>query len=267
MSLHHAPLLYVFYETSNLEHQRTFCERALGFPVIENQFHPPHEYHGLVKYDGGRVILSLNLSSERKFLPDASDGMVAVLAVERPEALWERLCEHGYRPPERPDGLLTDAYGHHYLLRKTPGASTPTVQELRLTVDSLSTSVKFYSDVLGLELLERGDGQARFATGTVDLLLQAGARAPDGKAIRHDKCLIVFHTAEIAATHADLIGRGLVFKATRVGYSDIGGTARFVDPSGHVLCIYEPSEESLSWGSGAKVRELTASSAKERLPC
>ncbi|HEU4324157.1 MAG TPA: VOC family protein [Roseiflexaceae bacterium] len=266
MSLHHAPLLYVFFETSNLEHQRMFCERVLGLPVIENQFHPPHEYHGLVKYDGGRLILSLNLSSERKFQQDASDGMVTVLDVDR-AAVLERLRAHGYQPPDGPDGLLTDTYGHHYLLREAPAAGGPAVQELRLTVADLAASVEFYSRVLGLELLERGNGQARLATGTVDLLLQAGALAPDGKTIRHDKYLIVFYAADIAATHAELIQRGLVFKATRVGYSDIGGTARFADPSGHVLCIYEPSEESLTWGSGAKVREIAASSAKERMPC
>jgi hypothetical protein len=63
-----------------------------------------------------------------------------------------------------------------------------------------------------------------------------------------------------------LVQRGLHFKGTRVGYSDIGGTTRFVDPSGHVFCLYEPSQESLTWGSGSKVKEITAYN-KEGMPC
>jgi hypothetical protein len=81
MSLCGAPLLYVFYETASLERQRSFCEDILGLPVIENQFHPPHEFHGLVKYDGGQIILSLNLSKEAKFHRCASDGLTTVLSV------------------------------------------------------------------------------------------------------------------------------------------------------------------------------------------
>ncbi len=269
MNLHNAPLLYVFYETFSLEHQREFCERALGLPVIENQFHPPHEYHGLVKYDGGQVILSLNLSNQRKFLNDASDGMITVMDVDDMMALCERMRNCGYDPPKT-GALFTDTYGHHYIFHQAPLASDqrlPAVRELLLTVTDLSASIAYYGDILGLELLEQDKDQARFATGTIDLLLSVGQVAPDKRAIRYDKYLIVFYTQDIEATHAGLIERGLRFKAGRVGRSDIGGTARFADPSGHVLCLYEPSEESLTWGSGAKVRELTASSAKEHAAC
>jgi catechol 2,3-dioxygenase-like lactoylglutathione lyase family enzyme len=270
MSLYNAPLLYVFFETFALEHQREFCERVIGLPVIENQFYPPHEYHGLVKYDGGQVVLSLNLSSERKFQNDASDGMITVMAVDDEMTLHERLRRYGYTPPQEAGSLFTDAYGHHYIFRATPPASAqslPVVQELRLTVTDLPASLAFYGGILGLDLLEQTQDQARFATGTVDLVLELGAAAPDGRPIRHDKCLIVFYGANIEGVHAALIRRGLQFKASRVGYSDIGGTARFADPSGHVLCLYEPSEESLTWGSGAKVKAIIASSDKESVTC
>jgi hypothetical protein len=46
-----------------------------------------------------------------------------------------------------------------------------------------------------------------------------------------------------------------------VGFSEIGGTIRFDDPSGHRLCLYVPSRESLTWGSGPKVLELAGAPA------
>jgi hypothetical protein len=53
-----------------------------------------------------------------------------------------------------------------------------------------------------------------------------------------------------------LVERGLAFQGSRIAHSEIGATARFEDPSGHRICIYEPSKECLSWSSGAKVMEI-----------
>ncbi len=273
MSLRGAPLLYIFYETASLPRQRELCEDVFGLPVIENQFHPPHEYHGLVKYDAGGTILSLNLAREARFEKEASDGFVTVLSVDSEEALRDRLRAHGYTPPKEAGSLFTDAYGHHYTFRGRSGApangrgpspvpavpplpSGPTVQELRLTVSDLAASVTFYRDTLGLELLEQHDETARFATGTVDLVIERGQLAPDGRPPRYTTYLIVFYTYQIERMWETLQRRGLVFKSHRVGFSDIGSTVRFFDPSGHTFCLYEPSEESLGWGSGPKVREL-----------
>jgi catechol 2,3-dioxygenase-like lactoylglutathione lyase family enzyme len=262
MSLRDAPLLYVFFETASLEQQRALCEQVLGLPVIENQFHPPHEYHGLVKYDAGQIILSLNLAREMRFQKEASDALTTVLAVDSAAEVAERLRGAGYTAPAEPGGLFTDRYGHHYIIRDAAPLARdqplPAVQELRLTVRDLPASVAFYADTLGLELREQEAGQARFATGTADLLLQAGETAPDGREVRYSAYLIVFYTRNIQEVYDSLGRRGLRFTSQRVGYSDIGATARFVDPSGHVFCLYEPSEESLTWGSGAKVRALTA---------
>ena len=265
MTLHGAPLLYVFFYTAALSRQRELCERILGLPVIENQFHPPHEYHGLVKYDGGNIILSLNLARESRFQKDASDGLITVLSVDKTAYVQERLRQHGYTPPQETNGVFTDAYGHHYIFRNaSPSAAEatrhalPAVQELRLTVGDLSTSIAFYAGLLGLDPLKRTANQARFATGTVDLVLQAARAAPDGRALRYSTYLIVFYAENILETREALVRRGLHFTGTRVGFSDIGGTARFVDPSGHIFCLYEPSQESLTWGSGSKVKELIA---------
>ena len=267
MSLRDAPLLYVFYETASLERERELCEDILGLEVIENQFHPPHEYHGLVKYDGGGTILSLNLAREARFGKDASDGLITVLSVEDEEAICDRLSRYGYRPPREAGGLFTDDYGHHYMFNSATGPTVPhatklpAVQEFRLIVSDLPASVAFYGEILGLELLAQTEDSARFATGTTDIVLQQGQVAPDGRPTRYTTILIVFYTYKIVERWETLMERGLVFKSHHVGFSDIGGSVRFFDPSGHTYCLYEPSDESLTWGSGPKVRELIAEQA------
>src|SRR5690349_13666307 len=122
MSLRWSPLLYIFLEVSSLPRQREFLEHVLGLRVIENQFHPPHEHHGLVKYDAGGSILSLNLWVQSKFQGDSSDGMVTVFSADREKEILERLGERGYSLPERPGSVFTDVDDHHYVLLP---ASTP----------------------------------------------------------------------------------------------------------------------------------------------
>lgn len=265
MSLHDAPLLYIFYDTASLPGQREFFEDILDLQVIENQFHPPHEYHGLVKYDGDQIILSLNLAKEPKFKKGRSDGMITVMAVDNERMLMDRLLEYGYTPLRTPEGVFTDHYGHHYIFRNTAPALSratrpgcPAVLEVRLIVNDLAASTVFYRDRLGLEVLEQSEDGVRFATGTIDIVIQEGDLAPDGCPIHYHTCLPVFYTADIFETRDALIARGLVFKSARVGISDIGHTVRFIDPSGHIFCLYQPSEESLTWGSGPKVREIAS---------
>lgn len=272
MSLRDAPFLYIFYETASLPSQRELCEEILGLRVIENQFHPPHEYHGLVKYDGGQIILSLNLAKEPKFLKGASDGMITVISVENEELILDRLREYGYTPSQTSGSLFTDHYGHHYIFRSASRtfsranlAVCPAVQELRFIVNDFASSIVFYRDLLGLELLEQSEDAIRFATSTVDILIQQGHMAPDGRPIHYHTYLPVFYTADIFETRDALIERGLLFKSPRVGISDIGHTVRFTDPSGHIFCLYQPSEESLTWGSGPKVKEIALKSAARKL--
>lgn len=269
MSLRWSPLIYIFFEVSSLPRQREFLERFLGLPVIENQFHPPHEHHGLVKYDAGGTILSLNLWAPSKFQSDYSDGLVTVFSVDREHDIIERLREWGYSPPPQPGSVFTDLDGHHYVLQPAPSTpaltghrATLSVQELRLTVSDLPLSLSFYSNILGLKLLDQTHNTARFATGTIDLVLQHDQSSPDGRRIRYNSYLPVFYTRNIHEMREMLVRRGLKFK-THVGFSDIGGTTRFVDPSGHTFCLYEPSPESLTWGSGPKVMQLMTLDATE----
>jgi catechol 2,3-dioxygenase-like lactoylglutathione lyase family enzyme len=254
MSLRTAPLLYVFYETSRIRQQRELFESVIGVPVIEVEPHLPHHRHGVFKYDAGGVILSHNMSGPSRFRPGESDALVTAFAVP---AKWPlaRLRGTGM-VRQTADGVWTDAEGRHFAFTPTPGLTRTAVDELRLLQPDLDAAVGYYGGVLGLELLERTERDARFATGTVPIRLVRGDRAPDGGKPRHHSYLVVFHTAGIEAARQALAERGVEFRQPRVGFSEIGGTLRFDDPAGHRLCLYVPSDECLTWESGPKVLEL-----------
>jgi catechol 2,3-dioxygenase-like lactoylglutathione lyase family enzyme len=250
MSLRGAPILYLFVDIFGLPQQRELLESVLGLPVIEVEPHLPHHRHGVVKYDAGGLILSLNLSTEGKFRSEGSDGLVTVLSLELPR-------EADLTPYGRLDAdLFTDPSGHHYLLRV--GAGAPHVEEIRLGVRDLEESLDWYGGLLDLVLVARDAETARFETGSVDLVLEERAAAVDGAPLRLTTSLVVFHTSTIEATHAALARRGVALGNTHPAYSDIGGTSRFDDPTGNRLCLYEPSAESLTWGSGPTVIEIAA---------
>lgn len=261
MSLRGAPLIYLFIDVASIAHQRELLEDCLRLPVIESDLLPPHDYHGLIKYDAGNIILSLNLCSERKFERNLSDGLIAVFDVNAEMDLFTRLALYGYSLPRQSGDVFTDDYRHHYIFCQarssiiTDRDTPPHVRELRLITEDVQSSVRFYAEVLDLELIEETKGEARFATATVDLVLQQGSGAPDRRPITYYRNLTVFCTNDIHEMSGLLISRGLTFK-TRPSLSEIGWTARFADPSGHTFCLYEPSLECLSWDSGPKVNQL-----------
>lgn len=254
LSLRHAPLLYMFLDVHSLDAERDTLESVLGLRVVEIEPHMPHERHGVVKYDAGRMLLSLNLSTPGKFRAEESDALVTVLALALDrESAAKRLAGRGTLA-ERPDGLLfTDPSGHHFLLQ---AGGVPAVEELRLTVDDLARSIVFYRDTLDLELLDVTPHSACFSTGSVPLVLVPDSRAADGRRPQRRTVLIVFHTPDVDELVTDMRQRGLVFANRRAYFTDIGGSIRFEDPSGHRICLYQPSAESLSWGSGPKVLDV-----------
>jgi catechol 2,3-dioxygenase-like lactoylglutathione lyase family enzyme len=258
-SLADTPLMFVFLDIASLPRHRRLYEDVIGLRVIENQFHPPHEHHGLVKYDAGGTILSINLFAERKFRGDTSDGVVLVCRTTV-DNLPDRLDAYGVAT----DSGFTDVDGHHYVFQHTEPADrtlTTDIVELRLAVDDVATSVPFYRDVLGLRPVSGSADTCRFATGSLDLVLDQRRSAVDGRPIRHNACLMVFYTSDVEAAERALVRRGLAFR-TGAAFSDIGGTARFNDPSGHIFCLYQPSAESLTWGSADKVLDLMTGGAR-----
>jgi len=252
-----ARLLYVFLEIVDLDATRHFFEQVIGLPLIEVEPHMPHHRHGVVKYDGGSLILSLNLSKWARFDRDASDALVTVVAIDAVD-LEERPARCGFGVSAGRRGIFTERHGHHFEFRRKPsGAST--IEELQLTTNDLEASIAFYREVLEIPLLHRSLDAARFATGELDLVLHRGTTAADGRRPFLKSYLPVFYTPDIVATQRELIARGVFFRHSQPGFSEIGGSSRFKDPSGHTLCLYQPSEECLTWGSGPKVIELIRS--------
>jgi catechol 2,3-dioxygenase-like lactoylglutathione lyase family enzyme len=257
VSLQRAPLMYVFFETGRLLAERSFFEDAIGLPVLEVEPHLPHHRHGVVKYDAGNIILSLNWISSGDFPSRTSDGLITVFDGKPKLAEWRH---HPCVASVDEKGLVTDIHGHHFIFvehqENAGNAGLPSVPELWLMAADLRASIVFYRDILGLEMLGREGRTARFATNSVTLVLEEKATAPDGRPLRYDTYLLVFYTEQIDAARDALIDRGLAFKGSRVAQSEIGATARFEDPSGHRICIYEPSKECLGWSSGPKVVEI-----------
>jgi len=255
MSLRGAPFMYVFLETTGLQLERFFWEYAIGLPVLETEPHLPHHRHGAVKYDAVNMILSLNWNRSSVSTPDSSDALITVFQGNPRTANWS---DHPCIASVGKHGLVTDVHGHHFVFSRRRGAegSPLSVPKLRLMAADLPGSVAFYRDILGLELQAQTETTASFATGTVTLTIEENKTAPDGRRPRYDTYLLVFYTPQVESARDALMERGLAFKSPRVAHSEIGYTARFEDPSGHRFCLYDPSQECLSWRSGPKVMEI-----------
>jgi catechol 2,3-dioxygenase-like lactoylglutathione lyase family enzyme len=261
MSLWSSNVMFLFLEVTDIPRARSFMEDVLGLELIENRFHPPHERHGVAKYDAGNTILALNLAG-RTFARHAEDGIVTVLGTDpRQEArIYAHLYTAGLNPPRSAGGVFPDHENHTYAVRSVmrPPADDeeprpPHLEELRFAVEDLGESIAFYQEVLGLPLLHVDRERAVLAAANLRFVLH---REATGRPVRQDGLLTVFYTPDIEEVYAALAARGLDFRNLTVKYSEIGGTVRFLTPTGHAFCLYEPSEESLSWESGPKVRQL-----------
>lgn len=265
MNLWSSKILYIFLDISEVRPQRDFLEDILGLEVIENEYHPPHHRHGVVKYDAGNVILSLNVA-DSKFERGARDGIVTVFTVAPAREAWiyAELQIRGHAAPLEPGGIFADRDLHLYALRQKRNVSeydreekSIEIDQLLLAVEDLEASIAFYRDTLGLALLDATGSAATFATGNVKLVLQEWRALADHFPARRNGYLTVFHVDDIEASYRELARRGLTFQGN-VGYSDIGGSVRFADPTGYVFCLYQPSAEALTWSSGGKVKEIIA---------
>lgn len=242
MSLRHCPLVYVFLETCELGLQRETIESGVGLPVLAVETRPAVR-HSVVKYDAGTMVLSLNLSSPSRFQPAGSDGLTTVFDVA---PAWGK-----------ESGSITDAHGHHYIFQQAAIPYTsPVVAELRFWVVDLDATVRFYRDVLGLQLISREMDTASFETGVVTLVFERLLVAVDGQYLRRNTYLLVFHTCSIRRTCSALAAQGLAFKGRNIGSRELGRTIGFDDPSGNRFCLYEPSQESLMSPSGRKIRQI-----------
>ncbi len=112
------------------------------------------------------------------------------------------------------------------------------VAQLLIPIDDFEKGVAFYRDTLGIPFLFAAPPQmAFFNCGGIRLLvgvMPAGEKAQRGSAI-------YFQVADIAAVHAELKGKGVVFRGEphvvhRTPQSELW-LAEFADPDGNQLAL------------------------------
>lgn len=238
-----APLMYVFLDTANVSGLRQLFEEHLQLPLIEAELRPPHERHGIAKYDGGPTILSINQAS-----PAVRSGAVLGLTLT-----FERVSR------SLGTAVYTDASGNrfHCVTPTAEGSRTLTepsnravLRAVGLPVSDLEASTAFFTRI-GLPVVSVSNVHAEVAVGNLRLQL----RHTEAKFCTTGH-LLVFYTPRVEAKRDELVAVGAA--PGPVGASDIGVTCRFRDPDGHALCLYRPSPECLGWGSGSKVVEIAA---------
>lgn len=230
------PVTFIFLDVSELGPARRFFECDIGFELIENGFHPPHDVHGLAKYDAGAAIFALNLAPPEMLRHGSGDGTCTVIAA--------RHSASAYLNAEPEPGLWRDPDRHLYRLLPAGGAP-PGLVELELHVTSLDESLDFYRNRCGADVEEPDAGIVVRTPNLGFRLLQRR----DGADTRRGRYLIVLHTPDIDASCRWLAARG-ISPLARISRSAIGRTVRFADPTGHHFCFYEPAPATFAWGSG-----------------
>src|SRR4051794_27909669 len=102
--LTNSPICFLFIDVTTMTESRLFFEQVLGLPVIEHQWHPPHHRHGVIKYDAGAIILSLNLAEPPDPTSHKRDGIVVRVFVPDRGKIFETAVARGF--PVRGDTIL-----------------------------------------------------------------------------------------------------------------------------------------------------------------
>jgi catechol 2,3-dioxygenase len=120
-----------------------------------------------------------------------------------------------------------------------PIAPTTTVGTVHLTVGDLGRSLEFYERVVGLRVLERGDGRASVGAGDAELLVlveRPGARPARGHTGLFHFALVVPRRKDLAAW----LARAARERVPLQGAADhfVSEALYLADPDGHGIEIY-----------------------------
>jgi catechol 2,3-dioxygenase-like lactoylglutathione lyase family enzyme len=141
-------------------------------------------------------------------------------------------------------------------------ANSPIVY-LFLYVKDIAAARQFYEGILGLPILELEERAVKYDAGEIVLALNVASDygiTLDDEPNRSQ--LVVFHVEDIDAKRQALEEKGVSFTGPTERY-EIGATATFYDPDGHCILLYELSEESLTWPSADKIREILAANTRD----
>jgi catechol 2,3-dioxygenase-like lactoylglutathione lyase family enzyme len=129
---------------------------------------------------------------------------------------------------------------------------------LFLYVADLAASRAFYTEKVGLQIIEEDADCVKFDAGSVILALnRAGDYDIELPHHRDNSNDIVFLVKDAEATRVVLERRGLTLLPTSA-YQP-GKIIDFYDPDGHWLALYEPSKEAMGWPSGDRIRAVLKS--------
>ncbi|KAJ55654.1 hypothetical protein ACMU_13260 [Actibacterium mucosum KCTC 23349] len=108
------------------------------------------------------------------------------------------------------------------------------LNQITIEVSDLDQSIEFYRKI-GLHLIVRAkDRYARFEMpiGSTTFSLHHAAHPRVGGTV------LYFEVADLAARHAELTGNGIVFDTPPTAQNWRWAEARFRDPDGHELCLF-----------------------------
>jgi len=129
-----------------------------------------------------------------------------------------------------------------HALAQSPANASVRATRVILRVSDLDRSTAFYRDRVGLTLQSLNEEFAVFDAGGMILMLEHLPKPPSSPSAGLAAVTeIVLESADVLATHAAMLGRGVQFKQEpRVVTSDdsrVMYAADFRDPDGHVLSI------------------------------
>ena len=134
-----------------------------------------------------------------------------------------------------------------------------------LFVGDTGKAQAFYADTLHLPVLEAAPhaGVVKYDAGGFILAThlidsEEGVRAKREDLARPRSVAVVFYTENARAVFQELAA---TTRCSKLAEGEIGLTADFRDPDGHIFYIYEASEKAMSWSSGRKIRELLGGDA------
>jgi len=126
---------------------------------------------------------------------------------------------------------------------------------LNIHVTDITASRNFYEAGLGYRRLDEDASSVTYSAGHILLRLR---HAADHGITTHDgrdrSIALTFLVDDLDAMRAALEHRGV--RVTRTLTSRAGAMADLYDPDGHWISLYQPSDASLSWPSGQKIRAL-----------